>query len=258
MEREAQSGMIDKEQTRTIQSQKAELDKQKDLLDIEKKQLEVEKERLLLQKEYLETETLRIQFAIENANRMIDTLRPGADTKTREMLVQTLLPNLLQLGNSKGLELPPELIPLETPQQVTGQLFPVDQPYSASQQAQNTGQNSGGFPVDATRQELELSELDRVGFQIDGRGQLVPAYDDAGQPVPGSKAWELPVLQRRATGYLAMMFHCPPGYPNTAPSVRVQTPTGGGFQSMTPNTIHEWNAGRMLADVALEIADSIP
>ncbi len=148
-----------------------------------------------------------------------------------------------------------------SPLQVTGQIFPANQsgatqPFSLS--TQDTLKDTDDSYVDAARQELELTELERAGFQVAGRGQPVPTYDDAGKPVLGSKAWELTVLQRRATGYLAMMFHCPPGYPNTAPSVRVQTPAGGGFQSMIPNTIHEWNAGRMLADVALEIADSIP
>jgi len=146
-------------------------------------------------------------------------------------------------------------------QEVTGQIFPVDvpgatQPFSSS--TQDTLKDTGDSFVDAARQELEMTELGRAGFQVAGRGKPVPIYDAAGQPVPGSKAWELTVSQRRATGYLAMMFHCPPGYPNTAPSVRVQSPMGGGYQSMFPNTIHNWNAGRMLADVAREIADCNP
>jgi hypothetical protein len=146
-------------------------------------------------------------------------------------------------------------------QEVTGQIFPVDLPgatHPFSSSTQDTLKDIDDSFIDAARQELELTELERAGFQVAGRGQPVPTYDDAGQPVPGSKTWELTVLQRRATGYLAMMFHCPPGYPNTAPSVRVQTPMGGGFQSMIPNTIHEWNAGRMLEDVAREIANINP
>jgi hypothetical protein len=146
-------------------------------------------------------------------------------------------------------------------QEVTGQIFPVDLPgatHPFSSSTQDTLKDTDDSYVDAARQELELTELGRAGFQVAGKGQPVPTYDAAGQPVPGSKAWELTVSQHRATGYLAMMFHCPPGYPNTAPSVRVQSPMGGGYQSMFPNTIHEWNAGRMLADVAREIADSNP
>ena len=142
-EEEAKSGLLDKEQARSIQSQKAVLDKQKDLLELEKKQLEIEKERLNLQKEYLEIETMRIQFAIENANRMVDILSPSTDPKMREILMQTLLPNLLQLGGSKGLELP-ELIAPETPPQVT------HQPLSPSQQTQDRDQNSGDSPIDKT------------------------------------------------------------------------------------------------------------
>ncbi len=99
-EEEARSVLTDKEQARSIESQKAELAKQKGLLEIQKKQLEIERERLNLQKEYLELENLRIKFAIENANEMIDTLNPGTDARTREILLQTLLPNLLQLVQS--------------------------------------------------------------------------------------------------------------------------------------------------------------
>jgi hypothetical protein len=146
-------------------------------------------------------------------------------------------------------------------QEVTGQVFPVGQPGATqpiSSSTQDTLKDTSDSSVDASRQELELKELERTGFLVAGKGKPVPTYDEAGQPVPGSKAWELTVSQRRATGYLAMMFHCPPGYPNTAPSVRVQSSMGGGYQSMVPNTIHEWNAGSMLADVAREIADSTP
>lgn len=143
-------------------------------------------------------------------------------------------------------------------QQVTGQIYPASQPFPAPQQTQDTGQYSGGSPVDAARQELELAELERAGFQVAGRGQLVPAYDDAGQPVPGSKEWMLQVTLRRSTGYLTMMFHCPAGYPNIPPAVEVKTTAGGGLQRMVPNTIHAWNAGRVLADAAREIAESIP
>jgi hypothetical protein len=149
----------------------------------------------------------------------------------------------------------------ESSRQVTGQIFPAEQagltqPFSSP--TQETFQNTGNSPIDAARQELELSELERAGFQAAGRGQVVPAYDDAGRPVAGSKGWELQVTQRRSSGYLAMMFHCPPGYPNAAPSVKVRTPAGGEFQPMIPNAIHEWNAGRVLADVAREIVESIP
>lgn len=146
-------------------------------------------------------------------------------------------------------------------QEVTGQIFPVDLPgatHPFSSSTQDTLKDNDDSYVDAARQELELTELGRAGFQVAGRGKPVPTYDAAGQPVQGSKAWELTVSQHRAKGYLAMVFHCPPGYPNTAPSVKVQSPMGGGYQPMFPNTIHEWNAGRMLVDVAREIANSNP
>src|SRR5436853_2908216 len=64
-------------------------------------------------------------------------------------------------------------------------------------------------------QELELSELGNAGFQVAGRGQVVPAYDNAGRPIPRTKEWVLQVLSRHPTGYLTMVFHCPEGYPNS-------------------------------------------
>ena len=152
-------------------------------------------------------------------------------------------------------QLPPGFI---SPQQVTGQIYPADSSLSSSAQVQDTAQLGGSSPVDAARQELELAELEREGFKTAGRGQVVPSYDDAGRPVSGSKEWVLQVTQRRRTGYLTIMFHCPAGYPNVAPSVEVKPPAGGGLQRMVPNIIHEWNAGRVLADAAQEIAESIP
>ena len=144
-------------------------------------------------------------------------------------------------------------------QQVTGQIYPADQPgMSRSSPSPDLMQDMSNPPVDPARQEQELSELERTGLEVVGKGQFVPSYDDSGRPVPGSKVWELQVTQRRSSGYLAMMFRCQTGYPNEPPSVQVRPPASGGWQRMEPNTIHDWNAGRMLADVAREIVQSIP
>lgn len=44
------------------------------------------------------------QRRLEIAGRVVDTLHPGADTATRAMEIQALLPNLVQLQNGQGLE----------------------------------------------------------------------------------------------------------------------------------------------------------
>jgi len=104
-EQEAYSATIDKAQTRQIEAQAAELEKQKTLLGMEKQKLELEKQQLELQKERFEIETMRINYALETAKKMVDLLHPNTDEQTKAMILQTLIPNLLQLGNGKGLEL---------------------------------------------------------------------------------------------------------------------------------------------------------
>src|SRR5439155_18002280 len=104
-ELETQALQLDNEQSRQIEAQRAELERQWSLIEIEKQQIDLERQRLELQKTRLELETKRIDFAIETASKMIDILQPGADPQTKAMLQQTLIPNLLQLGNGKGVEL---------------------------------------------------------------------------------------------------------------------------------------------------------
>jgi hypothetical protein len=141
--------------------------------------------------------------------------------------------------------------------EITGQLFPMDSLNSAQSTTVPFAQDGGEAPVDEARQNLELSNLESAGFKVAGRGQVVPAYE-AGQPIPGSKEWVLQVYIQRSDGYLEIVFHCPAGYPAFAPKVEVKPPTGAGRQWVEPNTIHEWNPGRMLVNVALEISGNTP
>jgi uncharacterized protein YjbI with pentapeptide repeats len=70
-------------------------------LDIKRKGQKAEKERLELEK-------MRIEFALEEASKIVDALYPDADAKTKMIAAQTLIPDLLrlaQLGQGKGLEL---------------------------------------------------------------------------------------------------------------------------------------------------------
>jgi len=85
--------------------QETEFARQQKLLELEKQQFELEKQRF-------EFHTMRIGFALETAERMVDLLHPETDEAIKTMLVQTLLPDLLQLSTSRGLQLalsPPQL-----------------------------------------------------------------------------------------------------------------------------------------------------
>lgn len=144
------------------------------------------------------------------------------------------------------------------PNQVSGQLFSVDQSNPDQASTSPLFQDTGGPPVDNARQKIELAGLESAGFNVAGSGQVVSTFDASGRPVPATKEWVLQVSARRPTGYLTIAFHCPAGYPSLAPRVEVKPPTGGGFQQVEPNTVHEWNAGCMLADVAREIAENTP
>jgi len=104
-EEETQAKLADKEQNRHAEAQRTELEKQKALLEIEMQQLQVEKQRVALQRERLELEIATRDFVFETADMMVTRLYPNADLKTRLMLSRTLVPNLLQLTNIKGLEL---------------------------------------------------------------------------------------------------------------------------------------------------------
>jgi hypothetical protein len=90
-EQELQSTVADTEQARQIQMQR-EL-------------LELKKEELALQLQSLELENRRMNYALELADKVVERLYPGADIRTKAMLAQTLLPQLLLLGSSNGLEL---------------------------------------------------------------------------------------------------------------------------------------------------------
>ncbi len=104
-EQEAQSAHEDKEQARTIEAQRTEIEIQTARLRIAQQQLELEQQRLTLQKAILEAEYQRINLAFETASKIVERLASNADEANKGMLVQALLPQLLQLGSSNGLEL---------------------------------------------------------------------------------------------------------------------------------------------------------
>lgn len=144
--------------------------------------------------------------------------------------------------------------------QVSGQLYNLDEAPTGpiKPQAASPSTNSGGSPFDAARQDMEIAALQQAGFVVAGRGKIEPVYNTAGQPVPGSEEWVLPVYMRLPTGVLTIVFHCPTGYPVTAPAVQVKAATGGGLSWIQPNSVHQWIAGRLLVDVAQEIVATRP
>ena len=85
--------------------QKADQEQEMALLEREKQRLEIERLRLEVLEKRLETQKKAIEYALEIANKVIDALHPDADSATRAMEVQVLLPNLVQLQNGRGLEL---------------------------------------------------------------------------------------------------------------------------------------------------------
>ena len=74
-------------------------------LELERQKLELEKQRLYLQEQDLELQKKAMQYALEIAKKTVDLLYPTADDTTKAMMTQTLLPSILQLSNSNGLEL---------------------------------------------------------------------------------------------------------------------------------------------------------
>lgn len=91
------------------ESQMAQIEQERLRLDLERQrltfQIEPERQKLELEKQRVELATMRMNYAVETANQMIGMLQPNADQTTRAMLVQTLIPSLLQLDSSKGLNL---------------------------------------------------------------------------------------------------------------------------------------------------------
>ena len=85
--------------------QQTDHEQQMAILEREQRRLEIEQRRLELLERQLEIQKKGIEYALEIAGKVVDTLHPGADPATRAMEIQALLPNLVQLQNGKGLEL---------------------------------------------------------------------------------------------------------------------------------------------------------
>lgn len=67
--------------------------------------LDLEKQRLELEKEQLELDTRRIDYVIETTKKMVTM--PELDKETKAKLLETLLPQLLELGKGRNLERDP-------------------------------------------------------------------------------------------------------------------------------------------------------
>ncbi|HLZ55697.1 MAG TPA: hypothetical protein VKR06_02020 [Ktedonosporobacter sp.] len=83
------------------QMNQLELEKQQ--LALELQRLEVEKQRVAALEQRLEAQKKGIEYALEIAGKMVTIVHPQADPETRTLLMRTLLPQLLQLENGKGI-----------------------------------------------------------------------------------------------------------------------------------------------------------
>ncbi len=94
-----------KAQAIKLAEQTAEQEQQMAALEREKQALEIEKQRLALLQQQLDLQKQGIEYALEIAKKTVDLLHPNADDATKGMIMQALLPNILQLQNGKGLVL---------------------------------------------------------------------------------------------------------------------------------------------------------
>jgi len=85
--------------------QKSAQERQRVALEREKQELEIESQRLALLTKRLEVQKKGIEYALDIAGKAARVLHPHADAEARAMIIQTLLPNILQIQNGKGLEL---------------------------------------------------------------------------------------------------------------------------------------------------------
>jgi hypothetical protein len=85
--------------------QKSDQENKTALFEQERLALAIEKERLEILEKRLDVQKKGIEYALEIANKTVTVLYPTADEQTKALLMQTLLPTLLQLQNGKGLEL---------------------------------------------------------------------------------------------------------------------------------------------------------
>lgn len=113
-------------------------------------------------------------------------------------------------------------------------------------------------PVSLQRKSLELAELSGAGFIVAGKGQDTLRFSAAGQPVDGSIEWTLEVYVRRTNSYLAIVFRCPSGYPESPPLVQIKQRRDADLKEAKPNTIENWHPGMLLVEVAREISVSMP
>ena len=85
--------------------QKADQEGKAALLEQEQQELAIERERLEILEKRLDVQKKGIEYALEIATKTVTILQPNADEQIKAMLIQTLLPTILQLQNGKGLEL---------------------------------------------------------------------------------------------------------------------------------------------------------
>ncbi len=93
------------EQPKALSTTYSEIEEYKVSVGLQDTSLETEKRELELQKARLEFERDRITFALETSVMIAEKLYPDVDGKVKAMLTRKLLPNLLQLGTNKIVEI---------------------------------------------------------------------------------------------------------------------------------------------------------
>ncbi len=86
-------------------AQKAQQEQQMAALEREKQKLAIEEDRLALVEHRLDIQRKGLEDALALASKTVDILRPNADPDARAMMIQSVLPSILQLQNVTGLKL---------------------------------------------------------------------------------------------------------------------------------------------------------
>jgi hypothetical protein len=97
----AQIDRLQAEQALRLEAEKAELAHQQALLDLRMQEVALTQAQVAAQRAALALQGEMMNLALEFAGKMVDTMRPGCDPSTRGILIQTLLPQMLQLASGK-------------------------------------------------------------------------------------------------------------------------------------------------------------
>jgi len=96
--REAETDFADKEQGRQREARRAWIEDQQALVDLEERRLKFRREQVAF-------EMGLVDYALDTSKKMVEILYPISSTETKAIAAQTLINNILQLGEGRKLEL---------------------------------------------------------------------------------------------------------------------------------------------------------